>query len=309
MRSSQLLTSIKRAITVPDYQNRFSDDDIFALINEEQIGYVVPILLSEREEYTVVHDDVLLLAGSDRYQIPVRAIGRNIRELHGQSTSGSPGTFYNLPRYTLEESYRFNSAQTTGRLSGFFLEGDFIRYLPPISADQTLRVFYNQRPSDVVSTSVTGNITNITLNQVTLDMVPSNISIGSICDITQLTPGYTIRQKDCVVTAIVGSVVTFGVLTTIPAAVGDVLSLSLQTSVIQMPDEATQILIQAVALRIVEAYGDQAQVQQVKDQLQSKVQNAQKLFAPRVQGEPHVIVNRNGVLRSGITRRVSFGAL
>ena len=293
MKSDLFLAALKRAITIPDYQNRFSQEDLFALINEEQQSTIVPMLLAMRQEYTVVREEITIPADVGELQIPPRAVGRNLRELHLKSSQSNTGGFFNLPRISLEDSHLFQGK--VGSSAGFYLRGDFIIMLPTANKIQTVVCFYNQKPSDIVSINLCGNITSIVTNTVTLDLLPENITVGSVCDITQAKPGYNLNVKDITVTNVNGTTLTFGAQTVINAVVGDSLSLATTTCVLQLPDEAQQVLIQAAALRVIQAYGDNAQVDLVKQQLESKKKACQMIFAPRVQGELQKIVNRNGV--------------
>ena len=116
MDTTSFLAAVDRAITVPNYQPRFSQTDILALANEEQSSMIVPMIVALREEFFVFREEIAVNAGDTGFRIPERAIGRTLREIQYNNTGG--GMVYDLPRISIEDSYRFSTltAETSGKL-------------------------------------------------------------------------------------------------------------------------------------------------------------------------------------------------
>jgi len=86
MNTSEFIVACQRAIGVPTYQGRFSDDDFLALANEEMRLTVVPLMTSARREHAVVTKEQTLTVGTDAYRIPERAAARALRDVFYQGT-------------------------------------------------------------------------------------------------------------------------------------------------------------------------------------------------------------------------------
>lgn len=299
MDSSQFLTAVKRAITVPQYQARFTDDDLLALANEEQETFVVPTVLSLREEYFVVRDEVPVVSGQSKVGIPKRALGRALREIHFKVANGN---YYNLPRYSIEDSYPYLNDSVTGNPTGFYIMSDAIYLAPTSNTAGTIALWYFLRPNNIVSTSRTGAITALTESTVTLNKVPSNITVGSSIDITAYQPGYQLAYKDLTVSNISGKTLTLaGFDLTNPltdVVVGDSVSSALETSIIQLPTEVQNVLIWAVCVRVLEALAIPEQLKIAQDKLKVNVQACSELLTPRIEGELPKVIQVNNLLRS-----------
>jgi len=299
MDSSQFLTAVKRAITVPQYQARFTDDDLLALANEEQETLVVPTVLSLREEYFVVRDEVPVVSGQSKVGIPKRALGRALREVHFKLANGN---YYNLPRYSIENSYPYLNASVTGNPTGFYIMADAIYLAPTSNTAGTAALWYFLRPNSIVPTARTGAITALTESTVTLNKVPSNITVGGLIDITAYQPGYQLAYKDLTVTNISGKTLTlagFDLANPIAdVAVGDSVSSALETSILQLPTEVQNVLIWAVCVRVLEALAIPEQLKIAQDKLKVNVQACSELLSPRIEGELPKVIQVNNLLRS-----------
>jgi len=300
MNTTQFLQAVDRAITVPNYQPRFTDLDILDLANDEQGSLVVPMLASLREEFFVQREEIAVAANTAKVRIPQRSIGRSLREI--QYKSGAQST-YDLPRISIEDAVRLSS-NGTGTPYGFSLEGDYIRLLPTPSAAGTLITYILQKPSDLVLSTRTALITAVGSNTLTLSQVPSNLTIGSKIDITNQLPSYPIIYKDLEITNINGNQITLaGVTTFADIGVNDVVSTAKETSVIQLPLEATNVLVDAVAVKVLEALSIPDQMKIAEEKLQQKIRAVKEIFAPRVEGAVPKIIDRSGLLRGRATVR------
>ena len=79
--TTEFLASVKRRISMPAQQSLLDDDDILSLGDECLTAYVVPMLVSIRQDYFVYVQDTPLVSGQSNYDIPYRALGRSLRDL------------------------------------------------------------------------------------------------------------------------------------------------------------------------------------------------------------------------------------
>lgn len=296
MNTTQLLNAIKRAITVPQYQARFSDDDIIAIANEEQESSIVPIILSVREEYFVVRELIPLVVGQTKVEIPARAVGRTLREINLQLTVG--GGFSRLPRIAIEDAFGFIDETTQGNPTAFYLMADAFYLVPRTNIAGTVAIWYFLRPNTIVPTSSTGNITAVNPTGVTLDLVPSTITTGSLVDIINNVPGFQTVYKDLVVASISGKDVTLTGFDPTGVVVNQILAPAQTTSILQMPIESQQMLVWAVCVRMLEALAIPDQLAIARQELSNKIKAGTELLTPRVEGALPKIIQGNNLLRS-----------
>lgn len=303
MDSTKLLSSIKSAILVPSYQPRYTDADLLGLANDEQQSLIVSELKSLREDYFTIRSEIAIIAGQSEVYIPERAVGRTARDIRYFTQSSQE---YSLPRIQLEDTYLYTNF-ASGNPTGFSLVGDNIVLLPTASDPGTCVVYYDFRPSAIVSMTRVAKVTAVGIDNVTVAAVPTNITIGSLADITRKTPAYKVTYYDRTITNISGGVITldgFSVSNPITAvSVGDYISLAQETGLVQLPDEAQQTLIQAVAMRVLEGLNLPDQLNVVKDIYERKIRLMRDLMLPRVEGAVKKIINRNGLLARGSMRR------
>ena len=281
---------------MPQYQARFSDDDIIAIANEEQEATVSPIILSVREEYFVVREIVPLVVGQTVVTIPPRAIGRSIRELDIQLTSGAGYT--RLNRLSIEDVSQFLDPTVNGNPQAFYMMSDTINLVPTSNTTGNIALWYFLRPNTIVPTSSTANIIAVSPTGVTVDIVPSTIVVGSLVDIIDNTPGFQTVYQDLVVSSITGKVITIAGFSNVGVNPFMVLSPAQTTSIIQMPIESQQMLVWAVCVRMLEALAIPDQLNLAKLELAAKVKAGTELLTPRVEGALPKVIQPNNLLRS-----------
>jgi hypothetical protein len=306
MNTTELLNAIKRAITVPQYQARFSDLDIIALANEEQEATIVPVILSCREEYFVVRELVPTAVGENKIIIPPRAVGRTLREIDYQIAPGA-GTF-RLNRIQLESAFSFIDPTVVGTPNAFYMMADAMYMVPTPNITGTLLIWYFLRPNTLVPTSSTGTITSVQATGVTLDLVPSTIVVGSLVDIIDNTPGFQTIYKDLVVSNIAGKVVTITGFSNVGVNPFMILSPAQTTSIIQLPIESQQMLIWAVCVRMLQALAIPDQLAIARQELSNKIKAGTELLSPRVEGSLPKIIQPNNLLRSNNSLTTFFNS-
>lgn len=304
MNTTAFLAAVDRAITVPNYQPRFSNNDLLALANEEQQSLVVPMIVALREEFFVFRDVLPINAGDYGFRIPERAIGRTLREIQYRNLAGG-NLVYDLPRISIEDSYRFTNLGQ-GTPNGFMVEGDTIRLLPTPSSNGEVVLYTLRKPSSLVQDTRTAVVTAVGTNTITLSKVPSNLTIGSKIDVTDNKPSYPLVYKDLTITNITGLVLTVSGFTGTALSgvdVDDVVSTALETSIVQLPDEAATVLIHATAVRVLEALSIPDQMKIAEEKLQQKIRACREILSPRVEGSTPKVIQRDGLLRGRVTVR------
>lgn len=296
MNTTELLNAIKRAITVPQYQARFSDLDILAIANEEQEATIVPVILSCREEYFVVRETFPIVPFDATIVIPPRAVGRTLRDINYLQAPGAGVS--RLQRIQLESASNYVDSTVVGQPTGFYMMADKMYMTPTPNVTGSLILWYFLRPNNLVPVSSTGSITSIQATGVTLDLVPSTIVVGSLVDIIDNKPGFQTLYKDLLVTSIVGKVITIAGFSPLNVTPFMVLSPAQKTSVVQMPIESQQMLVWAVCVRMLEALAIPDQLAIARIELSNKIKAGTELLSPRVEGSLPKIIQPNNLLRS-----------
>lgn len=293
-----LLDAIKRGVTVPSSQVRFSDDDILKFCDEEMESLLVPMITSLRQEFFVKQKNVTVTANQNAYKIPYRAVGRTCRMIKLANTDGS--FVRSLALISPEDSQRFYP-NVFGEPLGYMYQGDKIVLLPtPTAANYQIQFFYELKPSYLVPVDEAGVISNINTGTgvVTISTAITGFSTGQTMDFVDANAGCSVKGESLDNTNVSGTAITFAT-TDLPddLEVGDYVTIANQSPVFQAPDEAHQVLVQAVICRLLEALGDFEGLNAGLAKLEKKIDAASRLLAPRDEGEVPVVINRNGLLR------------
>jgi len=284
--TTEFLDSVKRTITVPTYQPRLTTDDILAFATEEQRSVIVPEVISCLASFFLVKEVVSIAASQKSVQIPTRAAGRKLKETWWEDDQTRK---QRMQSYDLSQSLDFDYEDEEGLPEGYVIEGDKLVFHKPPKISGRLTFFYYLKPSKIVQTTRTGNVLSIGTNSLTLDKVPANIVIGSKCDVTQFIAGFELIYRDLTVSNIAGTTVTFSDFATENIAgvsVNDSLSLAGETSILQLPEEATDALVQKTCIRILEALNFPEQEESATKKYIEKITTMKRLLTPRVENQP-----------------------
>lgn len=308
MRTAEFLEDVKRHISVPTYQPRFTDQDIIDLANDEQRMVVVPEITSLREEFYVTQDYVTFPANTGVIKTPERAIGLVVRDIWLSLTNSTDLDDYKkISKIELEEILNYRSPSNSEGPYCWYYMGNNIHVHPTSTAATYGILKYLQRPSNLVDESRTCTVESFVDGTVTVDAVPDNIVVGSYCDITEVNPHFGIVYKDLLVESVSTTTITFtGYDSTNPLtgfAAGDIVSLKRETSVVQMPEDANHVLVWAVCAAIESAIGVKQFIDNAQRELQNSIRNMRDLMAPRSEASRPKIINPRGILRSNMYAR------
>ena len=286
--SADLLQSIKRGVSMPENQKRFTDQDLLEFADEEIESKILPVISAMRQEFLVYRETQALVANQASYPIPYRAMGRVVKDVvlvQGTTTRRQ------LPLISPSEAYGYSA---TGTPAAFYLENDSVVLVPtPTSVTHSLELKYVMRPSRLIALTDCRQITGISANTLTFASTPpSTFSTNNPVDLIQGRQGNTIVKFDVVVTNVGINSIN---VAAVPAglAIGDYVALSEQSPIIPLPQETFPVIAIAVQNRLLEAQGDVEMLQLGEAKLKVKMEAMVSLLCPRIQDQSKVIVNRS----------------
>lgn len=289
-----LLASIRRRASLPSATTSgTADSDLILFADEALTEEIVPLIMSVREEYFVAVDDTTLTASTTSFRIPYRAIGRKLREI---SIVSGNNVITDVPRYSTDD---LQSASF-----GFYIQGDKVMLVNTSgSIAGTWRMHYYRTPSKLVAIGAAAVISaiNTTTKVVTVLGVPSNMSSSTMFDFVRADPGFDCLAIDQTA-SIASTNLTFTSALPAELAVGDYVTLPGESPIPQIPPELHNLLAQSVAVKVMEAMGDNNGVGMAKSKLDEMRRQALILIEERVDGESAKAVNRSAlfpVMRSG----------
>lgn len=310
MTSDDLIASVKRRISAPDAQSTIKDNEILEFANEEMLLNFIPLVISKHEDYYLIRQEIPLEAGKIRYPIPYRAIGSKMREVaYKRSEDGRLREMFRISVDDVTNSSSYGGTYA----SRFYLEGESI----VLHADEdhsyngSLVVFYSLRPNSLVSSDRVGVINGLSTDGdntiIELESYPEDFNTLTQCDFIMTKAPHRVLDYDKSVVEVNEGLRYIKVATEdIPNTleVGDRITFSGETDIINAPSDLHVMLAQMVASRVLESLGDLQNLQAANQKLKKMEDNTALLVDNRVTGSPTKAKARNGTIRrSGFTRR------
>lgn len=136
-----------------------TDADLLRVANRELSTSLLPLMLGVREEFYVVKRSVSFTEETERIRIPARTIAGRVREI--RATVGNVDMV--MRRYEpTDKPWIQPMTATPGAITGYFLQGEWIVFLPRPSQSGTLDIYYLARPGRMtINTEDYRAITNI----------------------------------------------------------------------------------------------------------------------------------------------------
>lgn len=306
--SETLIESVKRRINIPTNQNTFTDSDVLAFADEEIALGIVPAVMSLHEDHFLFEQLSPLVTDQNEYEIPYRAVGNKLYDLQFKDSNGN---FLPMSQTTWSDEPNYNGSYTTNLLYAYFVRNNRIGLLPTFSGLQSgsLRFMYYIRPSALVpsvSVAVISNI-DLTTGTITCSNLPTTFNTNTKLDFYKVKSPHTILKIDVNATSVspATNTIVFNVAD-IPSflAVGDHIALAEQCCIPQVPSDLHVYIAQKVAERILESQGDAAGLQAAQAKSKEMEFRAGTIIDNRVDESPPKLVNRNGILRSGLVQRL-----
>jgi hypothetical protein len=307
--STQFVAAVQRLILSPNNQNTYEDADYLAIGDRKIMDTIVPLIDGLDGEFFVTKSNVPMVAEQDTYFLPSRALARKLREV---KLVNSADERFDFPKVSIEREQLY---QASGAPFSFYFMGDrFVIVPPPTTTDFSIQYWYFLAPGALIPYEDAAIITGISGDDVTVSSVPSAIITGSVVDFIAGRGGNGCLALDKTIANIAGTTITF---TTgdIPSdlAVGDYVSISATSPVLQIPDAAVPFLVTLTAMDILQGLSDfegydrlhRIAYGQGGDPGQRK--NLISLLEPRVEGETTVIIGNNGLLNRSFNGRRWWG--
>lgn len=278
----ELINLVKLYAAIPAQQPAYNNTNLLKYINTEYKNNIYPLLIQLNNEYFVAENDTTITGASQTIPIPADAIGQNMRDI--KIIDGDD--YIEVPRLEIDT---LNADDF-----GFYFRGNNV-YLK--NADnyigKTLRIYYYERPSDLVLTTSAAKVATVGATTYTVVAVPTAFGTSASLDFIKATPAF-----DTLATSIVTTIAS---VTCTPAtfyatvSVGDYLCLAGQTCVVQLPAECFDLMAQAVVLRVLESQGDNNGLQVAQARYDRIKQGVISMLAERVVGEQRKIIKRNSL--------------
>jgi hypothetical protein len=280
--TDDLIEAVKVRAMLPTSQVTFTDDDFLRFANEEMNTSLVPLILSAREDFFLAYQDFAIPSVTGNYPIPSRAIGAKLASVKLVESDG----------VTEQEIPRISQADLPHATFGFYVLANNLYAVNRTGTScPTLRMYYYQRPNRLVGTDKTGVVGafNPAARTITVQTLPGVFANGAAYDVVRAVPNFDTLGTSNVAT-ISGSVLTFTDTLPTTMALGDVVALAGQTSVIPFPLEFHAVLAQAVACKCLEAINDSQGLTAAAGKLGIMQDAALKLISNRVDDNPEVVV-------------------
>jgi len=297
--STELLASIKKRASIPVSQQTFLDEDLLMFADEEISLKIVPAILSVKEEFYVVTEEIPLQANKLNYPIPYRAIGSKVRQLYLKSGDNlSP-----LAQIQMDHLSDSSKTNLSSNYPGFYIQNGDIMFPTGTTLDtsSSLEVRYYFRPNKLVKLNRGAKIQsiNFTTGVITINgTVPSNITAGSQVDLIQANPNHKTYNFDITVQSVTSNTITVAA-SELPSDLvpGDYVCTSGETVIPQIPSDLHVMLAQAVATRVLEALGDTQGLANATAKLNEMERNLLTVIDSRVESPSRKVVNVNSFLR------------
>lgn len=287
------LDGVKLRIVLPGNQALFGDDKILLFANKLIRTDIVPMLTSMRQDYFVKSVDTPLIQGVTTYPLVPRAAGRTLRDIKIRLTAQD---VFSLFKIEVEEEHIYRN-QGQGVPRGYYLQGDKVVVLPPPGSSlYVVEQWIERRPSDLTLLGNTSQVLSIAGLLVTVDSIPTGLSVNSLVDLISQYEAYETWAEDIGITTINGTTLT---LTSVPTGLvpGDRIALAHQTPFMPFPDEINGYLEGILARRMLITIGDDAGANALAVEIAADRKGIENLMQPRNRGETTKICNRRGLLK------------
>ncbi len=282
------MASIRRRGFISDGSG-LSLDDILQYATDEMRSYITAFLKGIREEFLVSTLDVSVTNGV--VAAPVRAVGAALRTIGWVLSNGNERF---LPRIEPENAGGLEGA--TGEPSGYMFQGNNVILLPAPTSG-TVRLRYQQRPGQLVSTDACALISSDGPGALDVDTRPSGWDETLFYDIVSHVPNFTLAAMDLEGEWTSPTVFTPDVtLDTADVTINDYMCLAGETCIPQVPPELFDLLAQATAYKIAQAMGSQ-RTGNIKSGLDELEKQMTQILSPRSDGSARPVISRSRVGR------------
>ena len=284
-----LIDKLKKRGMIPTSQQTFQNSDFLNFLDDELKHYIVPLVMSTREEYFVKITDETI-GSTTSFDVPERAIGGKLRDLKRVSSNN----VYSIPRINSDDIQRFNDISLVE--NGFYLESNLIKLLGSFNTADELRISFFRRPNTLVLQSSCALVTSISGNDVTCSSMPTTWDTDDLFDVIRGKSQFSSRGDDQSVTALDTSAKTLS-FTSAPSGIvaGDWICLAKESPIPQIPYECFPLLVLKTAAVVTRSIGDDKGAKAKEEKCTEMRDSILGLLSERVEGEPQKIVNNHNL--------------
>jgi len=297
--TNELIEAIKRNISVPTAQKKFSPDDFIKFLNEEMELRIKSVLLEMKEDYYISILDVPLVASVSEYAIPSSAVGWKIDQVGYKDADGN---YRKLSRVSRSQRGRYrNITDLANGPDAYYIEDNHVSLIPSMGTTASGSLVFDfvrinntlvlEGECSLVSSVVdTGSAYELTVNTVTdtadgVDVVSGTNPFGIIArDETAVVSGTTIT-------------IASDNFEREPVK-GDYVCSTGTTPIPNIPSDYHQALAQAGAIRCLAASNDLKGMQSAEAVLGQMLSSMSKRSSKRVSSSPRKIVSNSSILNS-----------
>lgn len=302
--TEDILSSIKARSFAPISQTTFQDSDLIILSNEELQLKLVSDIQTIREDFFLTSQTVPLVAGINGYYIPNRAVGNALRAVTWIDSNGNESAPLN--RVPVDRAYLFGSSNSVP--TAFYIQADQIILLPkPSLSSGSIRIYFSQRPNQLVATTSCAKITAIstvsTTTTFTVDTdLTASLLIGANVDILRTQSPFMLWAQEVPITAITSTTIAVtaanisDVNAVVLPTVGDYVCPAKMSNIPQVPQEFHPVLSQMGTCRVLASLGDLNKHTAAKAELMELRKEAIKLIKNRVESAPEKVDSRGSLL-------------
>lgn len=321
--TAQLLNEVRRVAQLPtSTANSLTNDDLLSECQRALEASVLPFVARFQEEFFVLHQTYPVPPNSMRFTIPRRAMGNGIRDvfLENRQASGplNPGVLTPMGRIRPEQAADFRNGNPPNLANGmpryFYLEANTMVLSPPPTQPAWLRFGIPVRPGQMsIVTSSARQIATVNQtgpNAVAITFATGLSLVSGNVDVIASRPPFEYLGMNIIATAITGTSMTLqyaqetaNSLLRIPE-VGDWLTISELSPVVQLPSEAQQLLVQRGAEYCLRYLGYIEEAQAAYQLAVTMEKDLQSILTPRTEGNPRKVV---GGLQKLIGRGPGYG--
>lgn len=276
-----------------------TDPEVLEWLNDSLRSYVVPFLKTVRDEWFVSGSEDVTPDANARIPMP-NSIASTIRLI----TWNNNGRPVPLVRIEPENAFMYQGTNGGNQPYGYMLRAYELQLLPTNVGSVSVHIDFMERPADMVLEEDAA--------EVTIDGVSSSVTVASVplawqdvapasVDIISPDSPFTVAYADVAVDGVNASAktVTFSSLDATLVTAGMWLTDVGTNPFPNVPIEFHPLLQRSVITELYSGTGDKRLDASMK--LQTKLEgDLRRTMAPRTQGSPRPIVNRNAVgMRSG----------
>ena len=296
---TELLDDLKVRGMIPTGQATFTQARFLSAVNAVMRSKILPFVLRLRENFYAYDIDFAINA-TGTYRIPSRAIAAKLKDV--AIMDGSRRIYV-----AWLKEHELNDLQVSPYARpGVFLKRNSMTLVPPTpNAGSLLRVSIFLRPGEIVDPSNAAQITSIDPDGVTVGFasVPISWSNSNLFELVQAEPHFDCLGYDLPAATVntgVGGHIVFSDPVSTDLVVGDWVSLTGQTPVIQVPLEMHPYLAQVAANYCMRGQSDSEAYKMGLDEEERLQKDLTSMFQPRIEDEGKKLVNRTGIVRRGM---------